>query len=81
VEHYKNLDKYAQNRLPVYDNSTFEGICHSFMTPRQAEKLRKMLNFSFKRHPKLNLPEEHLDAIEKHIRKRASQLLGLASVR
>jgi hypothetical protein len=75
---YKNLDEYAKTRFPVYGNATFEGIGQSFMTARQIEKLRKMVNFSFKRHPKLNLPEEHLVAIEKYLRKRASQLIGLS---
>gem|GEM_PF-5562721 len=48
------------------------------MTARQIEKLRKMLNLSFTRHPKLNLPEEHIATIEKYLRKRASQLIGLS---
>jgi len=77
-EDYANLDEYAKTRLPAYSNATFEGICGSFMTARQIEKLRKMANFTFMRHPKLNLPEEHLAAIEKHLRKRASQLIGLS---
>jgi hypothetical protein len=72
------LDRYAKTRFPVYPNTTFDGICKSFITTRQIEKLRKILNFSFERHPKLNLPEEHLAAIEKHLRKRASQLIGLS---
>ena len=75
---YTNLDEYAMTRSPVYGNTTFEGICRAFMTARQAGKLRKVLNFSFNRHPKLNLPEEHLTAIERHIRKRASLLIGLS---
>jgi hypothetical protein len=73
---YADLDEYAKTRAPVYGNATFEGICRSFMTARQAAMLRKMLNFSFTFHPKLNLPEEHIDAVEKHLRKRASQLLN-----
>ncbi|MDR3121823.1 MAG: XRE family transcriptional regulator [Clostridiales bacterium] len=77
---YANLDEYAKTRFPAYGGTTFEGICQSFMTPRQAKKLRKMLNFTFFRHPKLNLPEEYLTAIEKHLRKRASQLLDLSNV-
>jgi len=77
---YADIDEYAKTRSPAYGGTTFEGICQSFMTARQIEKLRKMLNFSFKRHPKLNLPEEHLAAIEKHIRKRASLLIGLAKL-
>jgi hypothetical protein len=48
------------------------------MTARQIEKLSELLNFRFERHPKLNLPEEHLEAIENHLRKHASTLIGLA---
>jgi hypothetical protein len=80
-DNYANLAEYAATRSPVYGNATFEGICRSYITPRQTEKLRKMLNFSFERHPKLNLPEKHLSAIENHLRQRASQLIGLASER
>ncbi len=75
---YKKLDEYAQTRAPAYPGTTFEGICGAFMTARQTGKLRSMLNFSFARHPKLNLPEEHLTAIEKHLRSRASMLIGLS---
>ena len=75
---YKNLDDYAKTRSPAYTNTTFEGICQTYMTARQVEKLRKMLSFSFTRHTKLNLPEEHISAIEKHIRKRSAQLIGLS---
>ncbi|MCL2766386.1 MAG: XRE family transcriptional regulator, partial [Peptococcaceae bacterium] len=75
---YKNLEEYAKTRFPVYGNTTFEGICQSYMTSRQVEKLRKMVNFSFRQHPKLNLPKEHIVAIEKHLRKRSSQLIGLS---
>jgi hypothetical protein len=74
---YANLDEYAMTRSPAYGGTTFEGICQSFMTRRQSSMLRKMLSFSFTRHPRLNLPEEHVAAIEKHLRKRASQLLEL----
>ncbi|MCL2365416.1 MAG: XRE family transcriptional regulator [Oscillospiraceae bacterium] len=77
---YANLDAYAKTRSTVYAGTTFEGICQEVMTARQVEKLRKMLNFTFMRHPKLNLPEEHLAAIEKHLRKRAAYLIGLSRV-
>ena len=77
ADDYKNLDEYAKTRTPVYSGTTFEGLCGAYITPRQTEKLRKMFNFSFKRHPKLNLPDEHITAIEKHLRKRASQLVSL----
>jgi hypothetical protein len=72
---YKTLDEYAKTRTTVYTDATFEGLCRVFITPRQKEKLRKMFHFAFRRHPKINLPEEHLVAIEKHLRKRAAQLI------
>ena len=75
---YADLDKYAKTRAPVYGGVSFENICQTLITSRQTEQLRKMLNFTFVRHPKLNLPEEHLAAIEKHLRKRASQLINLS---
>jgi hypothetical protein len=74
---YANLDEYAKTRAPVYGGTTFEQICQMMMTSRQTEKLRKVLQFSFERHPKLNLPESHVAAIERHLRKRALQLIGL----
>ncbi len=80
-DNYANLAEYAATRSPAYGNTTFEGICRSYITARQTEKLRRLLNFSFERHPKLNLPEKHLSAIEKHLRQRASQLIGLANER
>ena len=75
---YADLDAYAKTRFPAYGGTTFEHICKTLMTARQIGKLRKMLTFSFKRHPKLNLPEDHLASIEKHLRKRASLLIGLS---
>ncbi|MCL2047223.1 MAG: XRE family transcriptional regulator [Defluviitaleaceae bacterium] len=71
---YADLDEYAKTRFPAYGNTTFEGICSTFMTARQAEKLRKIADFSFARHSEFNLPEEHIIAIEKHLRKRATAL-------
>jgi len=77
ADDYKDLDQYAKTRMPVYSGTTFEGICGAYITTRQIEMLRKLQSFSFMRHHELNLPEEHLVAIEKHIRKRASQLIAL----
>ncbi|MDR1560590.1 MAG: hypothetical protein LBS84_13040 [Clostridiales bacterium] len=48
---------------------------------RQTEKLRKLINFTFTRHDRYNLPECRLTAIEGHLRKRVSQLINLANGR
>jgi hypothetical protein len=74
---YSNLDRYAETLTPPYAGTTFEGIYSEFATQRQTAMLRKVLSFTFRRHPFLNLPEEHLKAIEQKIQRRASQLLSL----
>jgi hypothetical protein len=43
----------------------------------QAEQLRGLIGFKFRRHPSINWPEARLQAIEKHIQRRVRQLLGL----
>lgn len=43
--------------------------------------MAKMANFTFERHPSLNLDEDRLQKIEVFIRKRAVQLLALAKSR
>ena len=43
----------------------------------QKEQLRRMIGFRFRRHGSLNLPEEHLTAIEKHLEVRVRELLAI----
>ena len=45
--------------------------------PLQKEQLRRMIGFRFKRHPILNLPERHLQAIEKLLEARVRELLAM----
>ena len=70
-----NLDEYAKTRGPAYGNVSFESICQEVISKVQIQQLRKLIGFKFERHPKINLPEERLIAIEKHIEKRVRQLL------
>jgi len=72
-----NLGEYAKTRAPVYGGTTFEGICSEVMGKSQLQQLRRLIGFSFTRHPSINWPEERLTAIEKHTQKRVRQLLGL----
>lgn len=72
-----NLDEYAETRFPAYANVTFESICSEVMGKTQAQQLRKLIGFEFRRHPSINWPEERLAAIEKHLQKRVRGLLGL----
>jgi transcriptional regulator with XRE-family HTH domain len=73
----ENLDEYAQTRAPAYGNVSFESICKEIIGKTQMQQLRKLIGFKFERHPQINLPEERLIAIEKHIGKRVRELLEL----
>lgn len=75
-EDYAALDAYAKTRSNPYGVS-YESICNQVMGAKQKEQLRRMIGFRFKRHPSLNLPEEHLAAIENHLQTRARHLLAI----
>ena len=79
-EDYENLDEYARTRSNPY-NISYEEVCAEVMGKRQKEQLRRMIGFRFKRHPDLNLPEEHLRAIEKHLEGRVRKLLAIPARR
>jgi hypothetical protein len=74
-EDIETLDEYAKTRFPVYGDISFERICSEVMGKTQAQQLRRLIGFTFKRHPSINWPEERLVAIEKHLQKRVRQLL------
>jgi len=77
-EDIADLDEYAKTRSPAYGNVSFETICKEVLGKIQMKQLRKLIGFRFKRHSHINLPEERLAAIEKHIGKRIKQLLELS---
>ena len=76
-EDFRDLDSYAKTRGTAYSVS-FESVCQEDMGPIQARQLRKLIGFTFHRHPRLNWPEYRLEAIERHLQKRVRQLLELA---
>lgn len=47
------------------------------MGSKQKSQLRKLLNLKFERHPSINLPEERLTAIEKHLKHRVTELMSI----
>ena len=74
LESYDNLKKYANTLLPcVYDD--FIGEAKTVLTRNHKEKLRGLLNFKFKKHPRYNLPNKRLKYLEKQIQTRAKLLL------
>ncbi len=79
-EDYAHLDEYAKTRSNPY-NISYEEVCAEVMGARQKEQLRRMIGFRFQRHESLNLPEEHLAAIEKHLEDRVRKLLAIPTRR
>lgn len=72
----QNLCEYAKTRTPPYGVS-FDEVCKAVMGSKQKSQLRKLLNFTFTRHPSINLPEERLTATENQISKRARELMSI----
>lgn len=70
------MEEYAAQRTNPY-NVSFEDVCHAVMGAKQKEQLRRMVGFQFKRHPSINLPEEHLQAIENILEIRVRKLLSI----
>lgn len=79
-EYFTNIAEYAKTRTNPYGVS-YDTICKEIMGERQRRNLRKLLDFTFKRHPTLNLPEERLLAIEGQIQTRARELLALPRIK
>ncbi len=75
-----NIDEYAKTRSTPY-NVPFETIVSEVAGKEQARQLRRLIGFTFKRHPNINLPEERLELIERHLQKRVSRLLALTRSR
>ena len=73
-ERGEGLEEYAQTLLPcVYDD--FIGTAKRVLDAPMKQKLRKLLDFRFKKHSRYNLPEKRLRMIESQIQKRARMLL------
>lgn len=56
---------------------SYEEVVKSFISDRQRAKLRKVINFEFRPHPRYNLPKERLKAIERFLQQRVRQLLAI----
>lgn len=71
----EHLETYAKTRSSSY-GVPFENIVREFITSRQKEQLRKMIDFKFEKHSNYNLPAKRLKAIEQQLQLRVSELLS-----
>lgn len=79
IGNFEKLQEYAQTRTTPYRLS-FEEVCVAVMGAKQKEQLRRMIGFTFKRHPSINLPEEHLRALERLMEIRVRKLLAIPTI-
>ena len=70
------LRAYAATRTNPYGIS-FEDVCAEIMGAKQKDQLRRMIGFRFRRHPGINLPETHLQALETLLESRVRRLLSI----
>ncbi len=70
-----NLQSYSKTRLPAFSGVSYDELIDKFLTHRQKDKLRCLINFKFKKHSRYNLPEKRLKQIEKFIQVRVRELL------
>ena len=70
----ETLSEYAKTRTAVM-YSDFVQTAKELMTKNQIEKVKKLINFKFKKHSKYNLPDKRLKLIEKFIQTRIQELL------
>jgi len=64
-----DIDAYAQTRLMATSHD-FITFTKQLITKAQKKKLRKLINFKFKKHSRYNLPPQRLKIIEKFIQTR-----------
>ena len=70
----KNVDQYVQTRQPAtYQN--FISFIQPYLTPRQKEKIRKLLNFHFTSTSQYRLSKKRINVLEKVIHEQAMKLL------
>ena len=75
-EDLADLSMYAATRTTPYGVS-FEDVCKEVMGGKQKAQLRRLLAFTFTRHPSVNWPEERLTAIEKYLTARVRALMSI----
>ncbi|XOF34442.1 MAG: hypothetical protein ACL93V_03865 [Candidatus Electrothrix sp. YB6] len=72
----QDMGNYVGTRL-MATSQDFVTFAQQVITAAQKKKLRKLINFRFRRHPRYNLPAHRLKIIEDFIQKRVHELLRL----
>lgn len=71
----QDWEAYAKTRVPATYSDFIELAARELMRHPQKEKLRKIINFKFKKHPRYNWLDKRLNVIEQFIQKQIRELL------
>jgi len=72
----EDTNGYANTKI-MKNAGDFVEFIKPLITTREKKKLRKLINFRFKKHPTYNLPAKRLKIIEAFIQRRVKRLLEL----
>lgn len=72
----QDMKNYIGTRL-MATSQDFVVFAQQVITAAQKKKLRRLINFRFRRHPRYNLPAHRLSIIENFIQQRVHELLLL----
>ncbi len=72
----QDMKTYAKTRL-MATSQDFLTFAHEVITKEQKKKLRRLINFTFERHSRYNLPAHRLTMIEEFIQTRVHELLAM----
>lgn len=72
----QNIEIYAKTRL-MATSQDFLAFAKEVITRTQKNRLRKLINFTFTKHARYNLPSYRLNIIEEFIQQRVHNLLAL----
>jgi len=72
----QDIETYAGTRL-MATSQDFMAFAKEVITRTQKQKLRKLINFTFWKHTRYNLPNYRLNIIEEFIQQRVQDLLNL----
>ena len=75
IETGEKLENYAQTRRPPY-RETYSELCAISLKKLQRRQVKRLIDFSFERHPEYAFPEERLRAIERHLQRRVARFLN-----
>lgn len=73
-EDFADLPKYLKTKGPRIGND-FVQDARALLYPGMKKKLQRLLGFSFKRHPEINLPEERLKLLENAVNRQIRLIL------